>query len=382
MSEKPDFEIVDNVLKKYNGNDSVVSIPDGVERISYCAFEGCSLTGIILPSSIKGLFDNCIYHCDLDYIICLHMFHSLGERTKRVEALSAVGFAVALERGDYVSDSIYEEYYEYIKKHKKGMYGSAVKVAPLLRFMFSEKMIPTGDLQLLLDMAVAQNSSDEIKLILNTEAGKHKKKKGSGPTLTELKNNWNFKENEDGTITITKYKGFETDVKVPAKIGKHTVTGLANNIFNSVKQTLVSVSLPDGLRVIGERAFYNCPVLKTVHIPNTVVEIGKWAFSECKNIQEMIIPDGVVTIEEGAFENCTGLKQVKLPNELEIISEKLFSGCGELLQVSLPKNLRSIGICAFCNCKNLSELNMPKDIESIGQQAFYGCEKLNIDGMN
>ena len=36
-----DFNIKDGVLLKYNGSDTVVTIPDGVTSIGDNAFEGC-----------------------------------------------------------------------------------------------------------------------------------------------------------------------------------------------------------------------------------------------------------------------------------------------------------------------------------------------------
>ena len=49
-----DFVIKKGVLKKYNGTDTEVVVPDGVKKIGMSAFENCSsLTGITLPESLK-----------------------------------------------------------------------------------------------------------------------------------------------------------------------------------------------------------------------------------------------------------------------------------------------------------------------------------------
>lgn len=46
-----DFQIENGVLKKYTGNDTVVTISDGVTEIGRRAFGGCeSLERIIIPN--------------------------------------------------------------------------------------------------------------------------------------------------------------------------------------------------------------------------------------------------------------------------------------------------------------------------------------------
>lgn len=48
------FEIKNGVLKKYNGTDAKVIIPDGVKVIGECVFAGCELLKeIIIPDSVK-----------------------------------------------------------------------------------------------------------------------------------------------------------------------------------------------------------------------------------------------------------------------------------------------------------------------------------------
>ena len=58
-----EFEIVTE-LKKYNGNEKKVTIPEGVTIIGENAFENCtSLTEINIPDSVtsigKGAFKGC-----------------------------------------------------------------------------------------------------------------------------------------------------------------------------------------------------------------------------------------------------------------------------------------------------------------------------------
>ncbi len=51
-----DFFVLNGVLQRYFGNDSVVVVPDGVEHISYNAFcDSRGITDVIIPESVKNI---------------------------------------------------------------------------------------------------------------------------------------------------------------------------------------------------------------------------------------------------------------------------------------------------------------------------------------
>ena len=59
------FNIEDNVIKNYYGNEAILIIPDGVKDIFYELFENNhNITSVIIPGTIKNLtsftFSNCI----------------------------------------------------------------------------------------------------------------------------------------------------------------------------------------------------------------------------------------------------------------------------------------------------------------------------------
>ena len=75
---------------------------------------------------------------------------------------------------------------------------------------------------------------------------------------------------------------------------------------------ITSVSLPDGLTSIGDRAFKDCIGLTSVTIPSNVTKIGNHAFNFCTGLTSVTIPESVTSIGNYAFYSCTGLTSVTM----------------------------------------------------------------------
>ena len=57
-------------------------------------------------------------------------------------------------------------------------------------------------------------------------------------------------------------------------------------------------------------AFTDCTSLQSISIPNSVSAIGERAFGGCTSLTFITIPSNVVIIYGGAFANCVGLQKV------------------------------------------------------------------------
>ena len=65
---------------------------------------------------------------------------------------------------------------------------------------------------------------------------------------------------------------------------------------------LISVTIKEGLKTIGKRAFANCKHLKKINIPNSVTKIDDEAFAGCNNL-EITIPKTVQIIGNNVYIN-------------------------------------------------------------------------------
>lgn len=150
------------------------------------------------------------------------------------------------------------------------------------------------------------------------------------------------------TGTITKYIESDTVVVIPSKINGVTVETIGHGAFE--RSAVTSVTIPDSVTAILDRAFANCFQLTNISIPNSVTSIG---FS--------------------AFEHCTSLKSITLPSSLRSISEALFFGCSQLTTIQIPDSVPSIQSYAFYHCRNLETIHIPVSVTFIGVYAFDGC---------
>ena len=139
-----------------------------------------------------------------------------------------------------------------------------------------------------------------------------------------------------------------TSLEIPASVNR------IGRSFYGFK-TLTSVTLPTGLKVLGDQSFANCINLPTVEIPSTVDSIGS-AFWGCEKINNIVIPNGVVTLGASTFYGCKALTDVKLNEGLKTIGSMTFTSCTALTEIELPTTLTDIAGTAFMSSKNITSV--------------------------
>lgn len=164
------------------------------------------------------------------------------------------------------------------------------------------------------------------------------------------------------------------EVTIPAgvqTIGSYAFSGCRNAKFNP--------ALPETLTAIGDYAFQNCANLYAVTLPASLQTIGEYAFY-ASSIQKIVLPEGLFSLGDGAFWFCKALETADFVNSMDIISipSNAFNGCSGLRKVYLPFFVEEIGDYAFSGCKSLKSLNFfeCEEITKIGEFAFRGCRSL------
>lgn len=144
-----------------------------------------------------------------------------------------------------------------------------------------------------------------------------------------------------------------------------------------------SLTIPDSVVEIGERAFYQCENLNgTLTLGRSLRTIGKEAFYWCAFTGSLTIPEGVAEIADGAFSSLHQFNRdgmfngtLTLPSTLKTIGAEAFAYTdfsGELL---IPDGVTSIGANAFAKCDGFGgTLSLPDSVKTVGEWAFYLCK--------
>ena len=150
---------------------------------------------------------------------------------------------------------------------------------------------------------------------------------------------------------------------------------------------LTTVTFSEGMTILGDDLFLNCPALTTVYVigtdgavrgeqgvvtlPESLTEIGDSTF-EGSGIVSIRVPDSVATMGSYVFRYCTALTNAELPAGMPLIGSGLFYGCSELETVVLPDVVVQIGGNAFNGCTSIGKLVIPSTVAEVLANAFSG----------
>ena len=150
------------------------------------------------------------------------------------------------------------------------------------------------------------------------------------PTNVE---DWYFTTESDGTITITGYKGSDTEVVIP-------------NFINGV-----------AVKRVGDKQTYRLgfPILPgdgdTVHRGGS----EDW-YRENKSVTKITVSEGI-----------------------EVIGSYAFSAANALTEIKLPESLKQIYNCAFYYTKSLDNITIPNNVEKVGRDLFEDAGSITVN---
>ncbi len=119
---------------------------------------------------------------------------------------------------------------------------------------------------------------------------------------------------------------------------------------------VTSVVLEPGIESIGNRSFSGLPALETISIPNGVKSVGDDAFRECASLSELILPASVTSIGGSAVYSCPAIEYVEINGPVTEIPPYAFTWCGSLTTVCLPASVTVISKAAFNACGALADV--------------------------
>ena len=325
------FVIEDGVLKKYNGWQTFVEIPDSVTAIGDEAFRNnTSMVSVSIPDSVKSIGDSAFYGCtSLLGVVIPDSVEKVGRCAFQKCSKLASAYLPVNEKFTFMSAYMFES-------------------------CTSLKKIEIPDNVTSMEPDIFENCTELSEVILSK-------------SLQSMGGRVFRNDNKLTEIEIPKsLEKCEYSVN-SASINGGAFEGCAN---------LKTVTFEEGTTEIAEGLFAGCTGIEQIKIPDTVTEIESGAFGGCINLTEIEIPDSVTKIQWHAFGYCSSMKKIKLSENLESIGVYAFENCNALKSIEIPNSVTDIGGCAFAECKELSEVILSKSLQSMGGRVFRNDNKL------
>lgn len=207
--------------------------------------------------------------------------------------------------------------------------------------------------------------------------------------------NFVYRTGSDGNYIVSECLKWDySDVVIPTQ----TVNPLTGETVKvtAVEQTefvdsnaVRSVTIPDEIVTLRERAFYNLKSLEKVTLGAGITALPEDCFYGCEKLTTINLDNitsygtsclrysGINSLKlnnntsfsNAAFIYTTNLTNVTLPTNISTIVEDMFAGCTSLTSLTIPNTVTSIETAAFYQCTKL-ELTVPESVTSFGESCF------------
>ena len=348
------FVIENGVLKKYNGWQTFVEIPDTVTAIGDEAFKNnTSMVSVSIPDSVKSIGDSAFYGCTslLGVVI-----------PDSVEKIASYAFQKCSKLA-----SVYLPVNEKFTVIRQLMFHSCTSLKKIV--------IPDNVTDIEGNAFAECTELSSVTLSKNLKTMRWKVFRNDNK-LTEIEIPKSLEECRYGVNSASIDGGaFEGCANLKTVTFEEGTTEIAEGLFAGCTG-IEQITIPDTVTVIESGAFGGCINLTGIQIPDSVTEIQGHAFGYCSSLKTVKLSENLEGIGLYAFENCNVLKSIEIPDSVTAIDGNAFAECTELSSVTLSKNLKTMRWKVFRNDNKLTEIEIPKSLE----ECRYGVNSASIDG--
>ena len=141
-----------------------------------------------------------------------------------------------------------------------------------------------------------------------------------------------------------------------------------------------SYAIKEDTRILAGEAFAYCHSLTSITIPESVTSIGDKAFRDCSSLKSVVWNAKKCEDFTYNFNPFNGsqsqITSFIIGDRVEHIPAYLCYNMASLTSVTIPSSVTSIGSSAFLKCSRLCSITIPNSVTSIGNTAFSGCSSL------
>ena len=173
----------------------------------------------------------------------------------------------------------------------------------------------------------------------------------------------------DGVILT--YSGNDKILQIPSKLMDMDIVRLGDGAF--MESLIKHAIVPEGIKMIGKRTFYDCPLLSQIELPGSLEGIDFWAFHKLPMLTSITIND--LALSKKQF---ITLKQSGIP----------VGGTKYIVTDPSPVTLirqivEEVGILPAKYIPNtISRLFEAPDSNTFSESASYSCFRFGISGGN
>lgn len=341
---KKDCEIDDeNRLTSYNGTETNIILPQGIEIIGENAFMSSEIESVVVPEGVEKIEDSGFWGC---------------------KSLKSVTLPSSLE--------VIE--------------GDAFRMCEELRSI----VIPEGVTEIGMDAFTSCNKLKDIYLpdslwdigydafCTFCDGTTLHVPKGSDAETYAKDNDIKYDNKKAPVATATTPTSKPASPKkaaIPAKPAVRSTSSapdftIENGKLIGYSGTATDVVIPSGVKEIDSFVFYENKDMVTLVVPEGVRTIGDCAFGYCPNLEQVTLPDSLE--ELAGFNASKKLAEINIPHNVRIIKENAFSACDKLVKVIIPTSVTTIEGSAFGTCSGLKDVYVPASVKEMHEYTFLG----------
>ncbi len=359
----------------YNRPITTISWGENVEEIHYRAFYDTDITSLVLPNTVKILGDDAFGSCEHLKTVKFNEGITSLSGFRECTSLTSISIPSTVEAigGNAFNGCSGLQGELKLPQNLKRIHGSAFRECTGLS---GELVIPDNVEQI--DNYVFYNTNF-ISLKLGKSIKKIDDYAFQGCQITgELYLPESITSIGTYTFASTKISGklvLPTNLNSLGKNAFDNCTGLTSIQQNSILPTSSTYSGSGWGSLYTYSYFNGCKNITDVSFGENIQQIFMGLCINLKNIKSITIPEGVEIIGAYAFDGCNSLEYIYLPSTLKTIGDYAFRYCN-FPEISLPESLNNIGEYAFYGNNSLKTVTIPESVTQLKAWAFGYCDNM------
>ena len=363
LREKDPLVIINGMLVDGVAASGEVIVPDGVKEIVYEAFKpykgsNTTITRIALPNSVERIGGNAFAYCEaLTEVRLPEGIKEIGNWFTGCKSITQFTVPDGVEKiGSFFFN----------RCENLTMITLPESITEIDEFNFLDE----SDKASVTYKGKTYTSADFETLFEDVERN-----------ALSNRPEWEYREQNDGSVCISAYNGTSENVKIPAEIDGKPVKVLSLHDI-SPSLGVKTVEIPASVELIWSRSFGETITELTVAEGNPYF-YSKDGMLFMKETDALLavprgrsgavnVPDGTKQIDAYALSDCKNVTSVTLTGGVTYIGVSAFAGCTALSSVNIPSSVTEMGDYAFYNCKKLETLDIPATVTSFGKMCFDG----------